>query len=89
MPQNQIIRVKATLIVILVNQPAKRFLELNKTLIVINSDIFEHLAPNTKCPTCGPATLFLDTETEWRLNDDFLTTRIGNMLCFLIISWST
>ena len=35
----------------LVNEPPKRFLEIDKNLIVINSDIFEHLAPDTMCPT--------------------------------------
>ena len=48
---NQIITVKATRIVALVNEPPKRFLEIDKTLIFINGDIFEQLAPETVCPT--------------------------------------
>ena len=35
----------------LVNEPPKRFLETDKKLIVINSDIFEHLAPQTTSPS--------------------------------------
>ena len=46
---NQIIAMKATRIAALVNEPPKRFLEIDKTLIIINSDIFEHLAPETIC----------------------------------------
>ena len=33
------------------NKPPKRFLEIDKNLIVINGDIFEHVAPETMCPT--------------------------------------
>ena len=44
---NQIIRVKATRIAALVNEPPKWILEIDKTLIIINGDIFEHLAPET------------------------------------------
>ena len=33
------------------HEPPKRFLEINKKLIIINGDIFEHLAPETMCPT--------------------------------------
>ena len=105
---SQIIKVKTTLIASLVNEPPKRFLEIDKTMIVINGDIFEHLAPETMCPTwlynemartdtliCGSQTgvdnmyEVLDTETERRLNDDFHTPRIGNMLRIPIFSWPT
>ena len=48
---SQIITVKATRIAALANEPPKRFLEINKNLIVINGDIFEHLAPEAMCPT--------------------------------------
>ena len=48
---SQIITVKATEITALVNEPPTRFLEIDKNLIVINGDIFEHLAPLTMCPT--------------------------------------
>ena len=48
---SQIITVKATRIAALVKEPPKRFLEIDKTLIIINGDIFEHLAPETMCPT--------------------------------------
>ena len=30
--------------------PPKRFMEIDKNLIIINGDIFEHLAPDTMCP---------------------------------------
>ena len=43
-------KVKATRIAALVNKPPKRFLEINKNLIVINGDIFEHLAPEMMYP---------------------------------------
>ena len=46
-----IIRLKATRIAALVNEPPKRFLEIDQTLIIINGDILEHLAPETMCPT--------------------------------------
>ena len=48
---SQIITVKATRIAALVNEPPKRFTEIDKNLIVINGDLFEHLAPETMCPT--------------------------------------
>ena len=35
---------KATQIAALVNEPPKRFLQINKTMIVINGNIFEHLS---------------------------------------------
>ena len=48
---SQIITAKATQIAALVNEPPERFLEINRTLIVIIGDIFEHLAPEAMCPT--------------------------------------
>ena len=33
------------------NEPPKRFLEIDKNLIVINGVIFEHLAPEAMFPT--------------------------------------
>ena len=48
---SQIITVKATQIAAVVNEPPKRFLEIDKALIVINGDIFQHLAPEAMCPT--------------------------------------
>ena len=47
---SQTITIKATRIAALVNEPPKRFLEIDKDLIVINGDIFEHLDPETMCP---------------------------------------
>ena len=32
------------------HDPPKRFMEIDKNLIIINGDIFEHLAPETMCP---------------------------------------
>ena len=49
--KNQIIKAKATRIAALVNEPPKRFLEIDKTLIIINGDILDHLAPETMCLT--------------------------------------
>ena len=105
---SQSITVKATRIAALVNEPQKRFLEIEETLIVINGDIFENLVSEAMCPTwlyeemarantpiCGTRTVVdymldvLDTETEKRLNDDFNTPRIGNMLCIPIFSGPT
>ena len=48
---SQTITIKATRIAALVNEPPKLFLEIDENLIVINGDIFEHLAPETMCPT--------------------------------------
>ena len=47
---SQTITVKATRIAALTHDPPKRFMEIDKNLIVINGDIFEHLAPETMCP---------------------------------------
>ena len=47
---SQTITIKATRIAALVHKPPKRFLEIDKNLIVINGDIFEHLDPETMCP---------------------------------------
>ena len=51
MVTNQIITVRAAQIATLVKEPPKRFLEIDKTLIIIKGDIFEHLAPKAKSPT--------------------------------------
>ena len=50
MMASQIIRVKVTRIAALVDEPLKRFLEIEKNLIVIIGDIFKHLAPEAMCP---------------------------------------
>ena len=47
---SQIVTIKATRIAAPVNEPPKRFLEIDKNLIVIHGDIFEHLDPETMCP---------------------------------------
>ena len=47
---SQTIIIKATQIATLVHEPPKRFLEIDKTLIVINGDRFEHLGPEGMCP---------------------------------------
>ena len=47
---SQSITIKATRIAALAHEPPKRFMEIDKNLIVINGDIFEHLAPETMCP---------------------------------------
>ena len=44
------ITVKATRSAALAYDPPRRFFEIDKTLIVINGDIFEHLAPEMMCP---------------------------------------
>ena len=51
MAASQIITLKATRIAALVNEPPKRFLEIEKRMIAINGDIFEHLATKTMCTT--------------------------------------
>ena len=48
---SQTITIKATRVAALVTKPPKRFLEMDKNLIVINGDIFEHLVRETMCPT--------------------------------------
>ena len=48
---SQTITIKATRIAAWVKEPPKRFLQIDKNLIVINGDIFEHLAPEMMCPT--------------------------------------
>ena len=47
---SQTITIKATRIAALAHEPPKRFMEIDKSLIVISGDIFEHLAPETMCP---------------------------------------
>ena len=47
---SQTITIKATRIAVLAPEPPKRFMEIDVNLIVINGDIFEHLAPETMCP---------------------------------------
>ena len=47
---SQTITNKATRIAALAHDPPKRFMEIDKNLIVINGDIFEHLAPEMMCP---------------------------------------
>ena len=51
MVASQTISIKAIRTAALVNEPPKWFLEIDTNLIVINGDIFEHLAPETMCPT--------------------------------------
>ena len=46
----QTITIKATRTAALAHDPPKRFTEIDKNLIVINGDIFEHLAPEMMCP---------------------------------------
>ena len=47
---SQTITIKATRIASLPHDPPRRFIEIDKKLIVINGDIFEHLAPEMMCP---------------------------------------
>ena len=47
---SQTITIKATRIAALAHDPPRRFIEIDKNLIVINGDIFEHLAPEMMCP---------------------------------------
>ena len=47
---SQTITIKATRIAVLAHDPPRRFIEIDKNLIVINADIFEHLAPEMMCP---------------------------------------
>ena len=42
---------KTTLIAALVNGLPKPFLEIDKTLIIVNGDLFQQLAPRTMWPT--------------------------------------
>ena len=105
---SQTITIKVTRIAALAHEPPRRFMEIDKNLIVNNGDIFEHLAPGTMCPAwlyeemaradtpiCGSQTVVdnmydvLETETERRLNDDFIAQRMGNMLHIPIFSWPT
>ena len=47
---SQTITVKATRIAALAHDPPRRSIEIDKNLIVINGDVFEHLAPKMMCP---------------------------------------
>ena len=47
---SQTITIKATRIAALAQDPPRRFFEIDKNLIVINGDIFEHHDPETMCP---------------------------------------
>ena len=44
------ITIKATRIAALAHDAPRRLIEIDKNLIVINGDIFEHLAPEMMCP---------------------------------------
>ena len=46
---SQTITVKTTRVAAMTHDPPKRFMEIDKNLIIINGDIFEHLAPETMC----------------------------------------
>ena len=98
---SQTITIKATQIAAQVHEPPKRFLEINKILIVINGDRFGHLDPEGICPAwlyeemvradtliCGSQTV-VDAKTERGLSDDFNAPRMGNMLRTPIFSWRT
>ena len=47
---SQTITIKATRIAAFAHDTPRRFIEIDKNLIVINGDIFEHLAPEIMCP---------------------------------------
>ena len=47
---SQTITIEATRIAALAHDPPRRFIEIDKNLIVINGEIFEHLAPEMMCP---------------------------------------
>ena len=47
---SQTITFKATRMAALAHDPRRRFIEIDKNLIVINGDIVEHLAPKMMCP---------------------------------------
>ena len=47
---SQTITIKVTRIAALAHDPPRRFIEIDKNLIVINGNIFEHLAPEMMCP---------------------------------------
>ena len=68
---SQTITIKATRIAALAHDPPRRFFEIDKNLIVINGNIFEHLTPGMMCPAwlyeemaradtliCGSQTVF-------------------------------
>ena len=65
----RMIGVNTTQIAALVNEPPKRYWEIDKTMIIINGDLFEHLAPKTTCPTwlfekmAGADTLICGSQT--------------------------
>ena len=46
---SQTITIQATRVAALAHEPPKRFMEIDKNPMVINRDIFEHLAPETMC----------------------------------------
>ena len=81
--RNQIIRVKATPITALPNECPKQFSEINKTLMIVNGDLFKHLAPETMCPTwlfdymtraniliCGSRTVIMNLYKFLRMEND-------------------
>ena len=47
---SETITIKATRIAALAHDPPRRFFEIDKNLIVVNGDIFEHPAPEMMCP---------------------------------------
>ena len=50
LPATQTITIKATRLAALAHDPPRRFIEIDKNLIVINGNIFERLAPEMMCP---------------------------------------
>ena len=81
---SQTITVKATRIAAMTHDPPKRFME---NLIIINGDIFEHLAPDTMCPAwlyevmaradAAPKLLLATCSTCWKRKQRGVSTMIS------------
>ena len=94
---SQTITIKATRIAALAHDPPRWFFEIDNNLIVINGDIFEHVAPEMMCPgwlyeeMARADTLICGSQTVVDYMLDVLETeterRMANMLRVPIFSW--
>ena len=83
---SQTIKIQATRIAALAQDPPRRLIEIDKNLIVINGDIFEHLAPEMMCAAwlyeeiARPDTLICGSQTVVDNVFDMLETETDRRL---------
>ena len=83
---SQTITIKATQIAALAHDPPRRFIGIDKNLIAINGDTFEHLAPEMMCPAwlyeemARADTLICGSQTVVDIMFDVLETKTDRRL---------